>query len=124
MSKLQDGCTDRADCLELVDINAFTAYSTLRTCATSFRHMIGRNRLDNTIYKLSSSSGAVAREMEESYKLQKNIAEGQQSSLEYQRQLVLNGSHLSKVIETRFISIQPQDQKVYIRSLCLCQTIS
>ena len=38
--------------------------------------------------------------MEVSYKLQKSIAEGQQSSLEYQRQLVENGSYLSKAIET------------------------
>ena len=54
---------------------------------------------DNTITRLSSNSAKVAMEMEESHSLQKEIAIGQQDSLEYQRQLAENGSVLSQAIE-------------------------
>jgi len=94
---------DIATCLESVDNNAFTAYSNFYTHTQNMCYFLKsqewQEQTDNTIHRLSYSSAAVAREMEESHHLQKEIAMGQQSSLEYQRQLVENGSYLSQAIE-------------------------
>ena len=78
-----------AGCLQNVDDNAFTAYYFIK-----FQEW--QEMTDNTITRMSSSS---AKEMEESHNLQKEIAIGQQDSLEYQRQLAENGSVLSQAIE-------------------------
>eukprot|EP00092_Neocalanus_flemingeri_P104956 GFUD01134475.1.p1 GENE.GFUD01134475.1~~GFUD01134475.1.p1 ORF type:complete len:549 (+),score=210.84 GFUD01134475.1:102-1748(+) len=93
-----------ARCLQGVDNNAFTAYSNFYTHTQNMCYFLKSQEwqeiTDNTITRLSSSSAKVAREMEESQHLQKEIAIGQQSSLEYQRQLAENGSFLSQAIET------------------------
>ena len=72
---------------------------TLRTCDTSSKSHGLQEITDSNIYQLSSSSAKVAREMEESIHMQKEIAIGQQDSLEYQRQLAVDGSHLSQAVE-------------------------
>jgi len=92
-----------ASCLEDVDNNAFTAYSNFYTHTQNMCYFLKSQEwqdiTDNTIQRLSTSSAEVAREMEGSIQLQKEIALGQQDSLEYQRQLVENGSFLSQAIE-------------------------
>jgi len=90
-------------CLQSVDNNAFTAYSNFYTHTQNMCYFLKSQEWqeiqDNTIHRLSSSSAKVAREMEDSIHLQKEIAIGQQDSLEYQRQLAVDGSHLSQAIE-------------------------
>ena len=94
---------DIADCLEMVDNNAFTAYSNFFTHTQNMCYFLQsqtwQELTDTTIHKLSSSSATVAKEMENSLHLQQEIAIGQQSSLEYQRQLAENGSYLRQAIE-------------------------
>jgi len=93
-----------AICLEDVDNNAFTAYSNFYTHTQNMCYFIKSQEWqeiqDNTIHRLSSSSAKVAREMEESHHIQKEIALAQQDSLQYQRQLAEKGSFLSQAIET------------------------
>eukprot|EP00092_Neocalanus_flemingeri_P040439 GFUD01044040.1.p1 GENE.GFUD01044040.1~~GFUD01044040.1.p1 ORF type:complete len:549 (+),score=224.27 GFUD01044040.1:102-1748(+) len=92
-----------ARCLQNVDNNAFTAYSNFYTHTQNMCYFLKSQEwqeiTDNTITRLSSSSAKVASEMEESHHLQKEIAIGQQSSLEYQRQMAENGTFLSQAIE-------------------------
>merc|ERR1719427_992033 len=94
---------DIAMCLQDVDNNAFTAYSNFYTHTQNMCYFLKSQEwqeiTDNTIHRLSSSSAQGAREMEESHQLQKEIAIGQESSLEYLRQLAENGSFLSQAIE-------------------------
>merc|ERR1719470_712901 len=93
-----------AICLEDVDNNAFTAYSNFYTHTQNMCYFIKSQEWqeiqDNTIHRLSSSSAKVARAMEESQHIQKEIALAQQDSLQYQRQLAEKGSFLSQAIET------------------------
>jgi len=94
---------DIAMCLQDVDNNAFTAYSNFYTHTQNMCYFLKSQEwqeiTDNTIQKLSSSSARVAQEMEVSINLHKEILLGQQDSLEYQRQLAVDGSQLSKAIE-------------------------
>ena len=94
---------DIAICLQDVDNNAFTAYSNFYTHTQNMCYFIKsqewQEMQDNTINKLSSSSAMVAREMEESINIQREIARAQQDSLIYQKQLAENGSYLNHVIE-------------------------
>jgi len=94
---------DIAMCLQDVDNNAFTAYSNFYTHTQNMCYFLKSQEwqeiTDNTIQKLSSSSARVAQEMEVSINLHKEILVGQQDSLEYQRQLAVDGSQLSKAIE-------------------------
>ena len=94
---------DIAICLQDVDNNAFTVYSNFYTHTQNMCYFLKSQEwqeiTDNTIQKLSSSSAQVAQELEESIQLNKEILVGQQDSLEYQRQLAAEGSHLSKAIE-------------------------
>ena len=99
-----------ASCLEDVDNNAFTAYSNFYTHTQNMCYFIKSQEWqeiqDNTIKKLSSSSAKVAREMEESHHIQKEIALAQQDSLHYQRQLAEKGSFLSQAIETSKVNVK------------------
>jgi len=92
-----------ASCLQGVDNNAFTAYSNFYTHTQNMCYFLKSQEwqeiTDNTIHRLSTSSAKVAQEMEESINLHKEIQIGQQDSLEYQRQLAVDGSQLSKAIE-------------------------
>ena len=76
-----------ASCLQNVDNNAFTAYSNFYTHTQNMCYFLKSQEwqeiTDNTIHRLSSSSAKVAMEMEESHNLLKEIALGQQDSLEY-----------------------------------------
>merc|ERR1719470_563602 len=95
---------DIAICLEDVDNNAFTAYSNFYTHTQNMCYFIKSQEWQeiqvNTIHRLYSSSAKVAREMQESHHIQKEIALAQQDSLQYQRQLAEKGSFLSQAIET------------------------
>jgi len=90
-------------CLQDVDNNAFTAYSNFYTHTQNMCYFLKSQEwqeiTDNTIQRLSSSSAKVAQEMEKSIDLHNEILAGQQHSLEYQRQLAVDGSQLSKAIE-------------------------
>ena len=61
---------------------------------------VWREGTEETISRLSSSSATVVKSLEDSSKLQESILEQQKESLEQQKQIALNGTILSKAIET------------------------
>ena len=99
-----------AGCLENVDNNAWTSYSnfythTHNTCYF-LRSQQWKELTDQTINRLSDTSAETVERLEKSQRLQESIAQGQHQSLEYQRQLVENGSVLSQAIEASCGSVK------------------
>lgn len=92
-----------SSCLEDVDTNAFTAYSNFFTHTQNMCYFLQsqawQEEADLTIQNLAANSAQVSESLAESHVLQESIVAGQQQSLEYQRQLLENGSHLSRAIE-------------------------
>jgi hypothetical protein len=90
-------------CLEGVDMNAFTSFSNFFTHTQNMcyflQSQVWKEETDKTVERLAENSEKVSRGMEESYKLQSNIMEGQQLTLEYHRQLMENGTYLTQAIQ-------------------------
>jgi hypothetical protein len=95
--------TEISSCLEDVDNNAFTAYSNFFTHTQNMCYFLQsqawQEDTENTIHNLAANSALVSESLAESQKLQETIVMGQQQSLEYQKQLIENGSYLSRAIE-------------------------
>merc|ERR1719445_1635345 len=99
-----DESDDISKCLENVDTNAWTSYSNFFTHTHNMCHFLKSQQWQElthqTINKLSDTSAETVQRLEASHELQQDIAAGQKISLEYQRQLVENGSVLSQAIES------------------------
>jgi len=92
-----------AECLKNVENNAFTSYSNFFTHTQNMCYFLmsqmWHEETEKTIDKLGRSSAKVAESIEDSSRLQDTILSNQQVSLDYQRQLVENGTYLSQAIE-------------------------
>lgn len=92
-----------SECLKNVDNNAFTSYSNFFTHTQNMCYFLmsqmWHEETEKTIDKLAKSSAKVSESIEDSSRLQDTILTNQQVSLDYQRQLVENGTYLSKAIE-------------------------
>jgi len=100
-------CAEQAEissCLGSVETNAWTSYTNFYTHTHNMCHFLKsqqwRELTHQTINKLSDTSAQTVKRLEVSHELQQDIAAGQKISLEYQRQLVENGSVLSQAIES------------------------
>jgi len=92
-----------SDCLKNVDNNAFTSYSNFFTHTQNMcyflQSQVWHEETEKTIQRLATNSAKVSRSIADSSRLQEDIIEKQQETLDYQRQLVENGSFLSQAIE-------------------------
>jgi len=92
-----------SDCLKNVDNNAFTSYANFFTHTQNMcyflQSQVWNEETQNTIQRLASNSAKVSKSIADSSRLQEDIIEKQQETLDYQRQLVENGTYLSQAIE-------------------------
>jgi len=92
-----------SDCIRNIDSNAYTTFANFFTHTQNMcyflQSQVWKEATDQTIHRLAVNSDAVSKSMEESYKLQDKILHGQQVTIEYQRQLIENGSMLSEALE-------------------------
>lgn len=99
-----------ADCLRNVDNNAFTTYSNFFTHTQNMcyflQSQVWHEETQETVSRLAATSAKVSRSMEDSHRLQVDILEGQEKTLEFNRQLVANSSYLTRAIEVSKESVR------------------
>lgn len=97
-------------CLQNVETNAFTTYSNFfshtQNMCYFLQSQVWHEETELTVNRLASTSAKVSRSIEDSHKLQLDILDGQQRSLEFNKQLVANSSFLTRAIEVSKESVR------------------
>lgn len=93
-----------SECLKDMDHKAFSTFSDFFTHTHNMcyflQSQVWHEQTEQTISRLSTASAQMSRNLEDSSNLQVNIIKNQKESLEYQRQIVANGTILSQAISS------------------------
>ncbi|XP_059092170.1 uncharacterized protein LOC131887571 [Tigriopus californicus] len=93
-----------SECLKDMDHKAFTTFSDFFTHTHNMcyflQSQVWHEHTEQTIARLSAASAQMSSNLEDSSNLQMNIIQNQRESLEYQRQIVANGTILSQAISS------------------------
>ncbi|TRY63670.1 hypothetical protein TCAL_08682 [Tigriopus californicus] len=96
-----------SECLKDMDHKAFTTFSDFFTHTHNMcyflQSQVWHEHTEQTIARLSAASAQMSSNLEDSSNLQMNIIQNQRESLEYQRQIVANGTATRRTSDARLL---------------------
>jgi len=96
--------TPISECITNIETNAYTTFANFFTHTQNMcyflQSQVWQEETDRTVERLAYNSELVSNSMHEAHQLQTQILQGQHRTIEYQRQLIENGSFLSQALET------------------------
>jgi len=98
-----DAHTPISECVRNIETNAYTTFANFFTHTQNMcyflQSQVWQEETDRTVERLAHNSELVSDSMLEAHQLQNQILQGQHLTMEYQRQLIENGSFLSQALE-------------------------